>query len=146
MTSERAKTPPLSLVDIHPDASTEPFWVAAAEHRLVCQRCAACGTRRMPPSPVCAVCRSLDSEWDELSGLGTLYTFTIGRHALMPEMAGSLPHVIGVVELDDAPGIRLVANVVDVEVDEVAIGMALEVTWEDVPGTEVSVYRFRPPA
>ena len=55
MTSELAKTPPLSLVDIHPDASTEPFWVAAAEHRLVCQRCAACGTSSDAPRP--GLCR-----------------------------------------------------------------------------------------
>jgi len=139
-----ARTPPTSLVDLHPDASTEPFWIAASEHRLVCARCADCGTRRMPPSPFCPVCRSDRVEWDELSGRGHLYSFTVARHALMPDMRESLPHVIGVVELDDAPGIRLVANVVEVAVDAVVIGMPLEVRWDDVPQSAVSVYRFVP--
>jgi uncharacterized OB-fold protein len=131
------------LVQLHPDPSTAPFWAAAAEHRLLCQRCADCGTRRMPPGPVCAVCQSTASAWDELSGRATLYTYTVVRHALMPEMAGHLPHVIAAVELDDAPGIRLVSNVVEVNVEDLAIGLPLEIVWDDVEEA-VSVYRFRP--
>ncbi len=144
MCPEPAKRPPSSLADLHPDTATAPFWAAVAEHRLVCQRCANCGHRRMPPGPVCPVCQSMSYEWDELSGRATLYTYTVARHALVPEMRESIPHVIAAVELDDAPGLRLVGNVVDVNVEDVVIGMPLEIVWDDVPERSVTVYRFRP--
>jgi uncharacterized OB-fold protein len=140
----RALTPPQSLVGLHLDAWTEPFWVAAAEHRLTCPRCVACAALRMPPSPFCPRCRSQQVEWLELSGRGTVYSFTIARHALIPELADCLPYVVAVVDLEGAPGVRLVANVVDTEVEDVHVGMPLEVVWEDVEGTPVSVYRFSP--
>ena len=140
----RALTPPQSLVGLHPDAWTEPFWVAAADHRLTCPRCAACATMRMPPSPFCPRCRSQNIEWVDLSGRGTVWSFTIARHALIPELADCLPFVVAVVDLEGAPGVRLVANVIDTEVEDVHVGMPLEVVWEDIEGTPVSVYRFRP--
>ena len=54
-----------------------------------------------------------------------------------------LPMVIAVVEPEEAPSARLVANLVEVAVGDVAIGMPLEVVWEDA-GDGVAVYRFRP--
>jgi len=59
------------------DAITLPWWQAAAEHRLVAQRCTACGQLRHPPAPVCPECRSEDSDWKELSGRGEVYTYTL---------------------------------------------------------------------
>jgi len=139
---ELARTPPGSLAQLSPDAWTEPFWLAAAEHRLIVPRCGTCGTYRMPPGPFCPVCRSQAVDWQEVSGRGTVYSYTVARHALIPELAGSLPYVVGVIELDGAPGVRLVANVIDTPVATVTIGLRVELVWEDVDG--ISIYRFRP--
>ncbi|HVM65747.1 MAG TPA: Zn-ribbon domain-containing OB-fold protein [Acidimicrobiales bacterium] len=140
----RAQVPPQSLGALHPDAFTEPFWRAAAEHRLTCAQCASCGAFRMPPTAFCPRCRSQEVTWAELSGRGTVFSFTVARHALTPDLAGSLPYVVAVVDLEGAPGARLVANVVGTEVEDVRIGMPVEVVWEDVEGSPVSLYRFRP--
>jgi uncharacterized OB-fold protein len=51
--------------------------------------------------------------------------------------------VIAVVAPDEAPNARLVANLVEIEVGDVVIGMNLEVVWEDT-GDGTAVYRFRP--
>ncbi len=142
----RARIPPISLATLHPDAWTEPFWVAASDHRLTCQQCAACGAFRMPPSGFCPRCRSQASSWADLSGRGTVFSFTVARHALTPELADCLPYVVAVVDLDGAPGARLVANLVDVDVEDVRIGLEVEVVWVDVEGSPVSIYRFRPVA
>ena len=144
MGGEMACTPPGSLAQLSPDAWTEPFWLAAAEHRLTVPRCRACGVHRMPPGPFCPACRSQEVDWTEVSGMGTVYSYTVARHALIPELAGSIPYVVGVIELDGAPGVRLVASVVDTPVAAVTIGLRVEVVWEDVEG--ISVYRFRPAA
>jgi hypothetical protein len=134
---------PAELVSLAPDSYTAPFWEACAEHRLIVQRCVACQQIRQPPGPFCSRCRSTDYDWKPLSGNGRLYSYTIVRHALVPMLRPHLPMAIAVVEPVDAPSVRLVANLVDLDVDDVAIGMDLEIVWDDVsPG--VSVYRFRP--
>jgi uncharacterized protein len=134
---------PIGMVSLAPNSWTEPFWVAAGRHQLVVQRCLNCGTVRHPPGPFCPQCRTQASEWMDLSGRATLYSYTVIRHALAPQLRDYLPMVIAVVEPEEAPTARLVANLVDVAVGDVEIGMPLDVVWEDT-GDGVSVYRFRP--
>lgn len=134
---------PAAMVSLAPNAWTEPFWLSAAKHQLIVQRCLACGTVRQPPGPFCPKCRTQDSDWMDLGGRATLYSFTVIRHALAPPLREFLPMVIAVVAPDEAPAARLVANLVEVGVGDVAIGMPLEVIWEDADDG-VSVYRFRP--
>jgi uncharacterized OB-fold protein len=79
----------------------------------------------------------------DLSGRASLYSFTVVRHALAPHLREYLPMVIAVVEPEEAPNARLVANLVEVAVEDVVIGMPLEVVWED--GREgIAIYRFHP--
>jgi uncharacterized OB-fold protein len=125
------------------NATTLPFWQAAAEHRLVVQRCTACGHTRLPPAPVCPACRSADADWKELSGRGEVYTYTIVHRAIA---AGQpLPTLIAVIALEDAGGVRMISNLVGVDPGEVAIGMPVELVWEDM-SADLSIPRFRPNA
>jgi uncharacterized OB-fold protein len=50
-----------------------------------------------------------------------------------------VPYVVAVVALDDAPGVRLVSNLLD---GDPAIDLPVEVVFDDVSDT-VSVPRFR---
>jgi len=125
------------------NATTLPFWQAAAQHRLVVQCCTACGHTRLPPAPACSECRSADADWKQLSGRGTVYTYTIVHR---PIAAGQpLPTLIAVIALEDAGGVRMISNVVGVDFGEVAIGMPVEVVWEDMTA-ELAIPRFRPRA
>jgi hypothetical protein len=75
------------------------------------------------------------------TGLGTVYSFTIVRHPANPELAGSVPYVVALIELDEGP--RLVSNVVGVEPDLVAIDQRVQVRFDRVgPGTVLP--RFAP--
>jgi uncharacterized OB-fold protein len=134
---------PIGMVSLAPNTWTEPFWIAAGQHQLVVQRCVSCGAVRHPPGPFCPTCRTQESEWMDLSGRATLYSFTVIRHALAPHLREYLPMVIAVVEPEEAPNARLVANLVEVDTQDVVIGMPLEVVWEDA-GDGLAVYRFRP--
>jgi hypothetical protein len=125
------------------NATTLPFWQAAAQHRLVVQRCAGCGHTRLPPAPVCPECRSADADWKELTGRGEVYTYTIVHRAIA---AGQpLPTIIAVITLDDAGGVRMISNLVSVDPDAVAIGMSVELVWEDM-SADFAIPRFRPSA
>jgi uncharacterized OB-fold protein len=138
-----ARAAPIAMASVNPNSWTEPFWAAAAKHRLVVQRCSACGNVRHPPGPFCPRCRRQDSEWMDLDGRATLYSFTVIRHPLAASLAEYLPMVIAVVAFEEAPTARLVANLVEVEVGDVVIGMGLELVWQDT-GDGTAVYRFRP--
>jgi uncharacterized OB-fold protein len=129
---------PATLAELHADRWTEPFWSAAAQHRLVCARCRSCGTYRMPPAPFCHVCRTQEVDWPQLAGTGVVYTFTIVRHAVAAVVREHVPYVVAVVELDGAPGARLVANILGADSSQVEIGRCVKVCWDDVePGTTI---------
>ncbi|WP_308212380.1 Zn-ribbon domain-containing OB-fold protein [Actinomadura madurae] len=55
---------------------------------------------------------------------------------------GSVPYVIAVLEFDDAPGIRMIANIVESDVDAVRVGSRVQLAWDDIDD-EVTVPRFR---
>jgi 3-oxo-4,17-pregnadiene-20-carboxyl-CoA hydratase alpha subunit len=123
------------------DAVTLPWWQAAAEHRLVVQRCTACGRTRLPPAPVCAACRSTEADWREVPGRGEVYTYTVVHR---PIAAGQpLPTVIAVIALEEAGGVRMISNLVEVEPEAVRIGMPVELVWEDM-SADLAIPRFRP--
>jgi len=116
-------------VRIAVNKDTEPFWQAAKERRLVAPQCADCQTFRLPPTPFCPNCQSKAVNWIELSGEATVYSFAV-VHGFpgMPE----LTLVPAVLDLPDAPGARLVSNVVDVVPDEVQIGTRLQVDFTPI--------------
>jgi uncharacterized protein len=137
-----AKLPPAELIVLCPDVWTEPFWAAAAEHRLVVPRCTNCATFRLPPSPFCWKCQDQGVEWVEQSGRGTVYSFTVVWHPLLPDVADSVPYVPAVVELPGTGGVRVVGNMVHVRPSEVHVGLGVELVWRDVrEGTSVPTFR-----
>ena len=123
------------------DATTLPWWEAAAEHRLVVQRCGSCGHTRLPPAPICAECRSDESDWQEVPGRGELYTYTIVHRPIAA--AQELPFVIAVIALEDSGGLRIISNLVGADPEALEIGMPLELVWEDM-SADLAVPRFRP--
>jgi uncharacterized OB-fold protein len=124
---------------------TRPFWEGCRRRTLLVQRCAACAAFRHPPTPVCWRCRSFAHEWVPTSGRGTLFSYAVVRRAFLPSLVDRVPYTVAVVALDDAPGVRLVSNVVDAAPERLTIGMPLEVVFEDVtPDVTVPRFRVRP--
>ena len=66
-----------------------------------------------------------------MSGRGSIYSFTVVRQAFDPAFASQLPFVIWLIELDDAPGMRMLTNVVETDPGDVLVGQAVEVVFED---------------
>jgi uncharacterized protein len=115
------------------------FWEAAADHRLVAQRCVGCGALRHPPRPMCPHCHSLEIEVVELSGRGTLYSYAVLHHPQHP--AFDYPVLAALVDLDE--GIRMVSNLVDIDLPGIEIGMPLEAIFVPTAGDR-AVPVFRP--
>jgi uncharacterized OB-fold protein len=109
---------------------TRPYWEAAKAGRLLVKACNACGEVHHYPRPFCPSCWSEDVEWREVSGLGTVYTYSIVfRNDLAPfDEWGT--YVPAIVELAEGP--RLMTNLVDVAADALHVGMPVEVRFRDL--------------
>jgi len=139
MTSESRRPPRIALP---PNEITKFFWDAAKQHKLVLQRCDACGYYIHWPGVLCPRCASDKLSPAEMSGKGTVFTFTIVHHVFAPIYADEVPYSLAIVELDEQPGLRMLANIVDCANDALYIGMPVEVTFEDFPN--VTLPQFRP--
>lgn len=136
---------PSTLNDPYADESTQPFWDAALEGRLVAPECTRCGTFVLPPQPRCFNCQNDAFSWVTLPGTGTVYTFTVVRHPLAPRFADVVPFVAGVIELDgtQGAGARMTANIIDVDPDSVNVGDRVRVVFDRISDTYAAP-RFRP--
>ena len=133
--------PPFRVLPRLDDANT-PFWTGGEHGELRFWRCQDCGYWLHPPGLRCPSCLSKSLAVEAASGRATLHTYTVNHQAWMP--GPPLPYVIAIVDLPEQDGLRLTTNLVDVAVDDVAIGMPLEVTFEH--HDDVWIPLFRPAA
>lgn len=122
------------------EPDTGPFWAATAEHRLTYQVCRACSGVVFYPRGHCTHCTSTDLEWRGSTGQGTIYTYSIVRDNRVPGFAELVPYVVAYVDVDE--GFRLMTRIVGVDVDQVHIGVRVQVRWNDQG--EVSLPEFAP--
>jgi hypothetical protein len=123
-----------------PDRDTGPFWEHLRAHELRVQRCDGCDHLRFPPRPVCPACRGFDATWARLSGRGRIWSHVVVHAPVLPAFEPHVPYPVVVVELDEAPHLRMVGNVVaapGADIDSVdpgalVIGTPVEVTFHDL--------------
>ena len=110
------------------DDETGFFWTSGKDGRLRILRCDACRYLVHPPAPVCPQCFGRALSPDALSGRAIVATFTVNHH---PWDGSTEPWVVALVELDEQPDVRLMTNIVGIDPEEVAIGMPVQVVFED---------------
>ena len=115
------------------------WFEALLAHRLLIQRCSACGVLRHPPRPGCDRCGSLEWSPIEASGRGTVFSFVVNHYPQVP--AFDYPLAVGLIELEE--GTRLVANVIGIDPSEVRIGMPVVVEFVD-HDPELTLAAFHP--
>ena len=130
-----------------PAITTEakPFWDAAAQQKLMIQRCHDCNAWVWTPRPSCNECGSEKVEWTQMSGKGEVYSFTVIRQvvgrAASKSFEPDIPYVIAWVDLAEGP--RLITNIVGCPVDEVKLGMKVAVQFEQA-SEKVWLPKFKP--
>ena len=123
---------------------TQPFWEAAANGKLVMQRCGDCRSWVWCPRPACVECGSEKLAWTPLSGRGQVFAFTVIREVVgraLRGFAGDIPYVTAWIDLDEGP--RICSNVIGCAIEQVKIGMPVEVVFEKA-GPGISLPKFRP--
>ncbi len=112
---------------------SEAFWTGGAKNELLVNRCRACGRWFHPPVGACHRCRSRDVGPEAVSGRATVAAYTVNEHAWYPGFPP--PYVVAIVELEEEPDVRLTTNIVGCPIEDVHVGMQVEVVfehWEDV--------------
>ena len=130
------------LASLHPDVHTREYWEYCAKRELRFQKCGGCGEFRFPPLTGCRECGSTDVSWVAVAGRARVFSYTIVHHPATPDIQEEVPYPVVVVEFDDAPGVRLISNVLDTRIDEIEVGMELDLAWDE-PKPGVVLPRFR---
>jgi uncharacterized OB-fold protein len=126
-------------VNFTPYTKVSDFARHLKDGRLMGSRCTRCGATSFPPRADCDACMSGDFEFVEISGAGTLNTFTkiVAAPTGFEDLA---PYIIGVVDL--AEGGRALAWFGEtIREEDVEIGMPLQVVprvFEELE--EIKVY------
>ena len=123
------------------DTAAASYWEAARRHELLLPRCDGCGLVFFPPREFCPGCWNGELSWQQMSGGGTVWTFTEVHVAFYDDTwAGDVPYVVAVVELDEGP--RLLSNILEPDIASLAIGDRVEVVFEDRPeGVTLPMFR-----
>ena len=135
-----ADYPPIPEVD----NLTSFFWEGVAKHQLLILRCGACGTYVHYPRPVCPKCLSMDHlAPQQVSGRGTIYSHTTTVQPFHPYFVDKVPYNLIIVALDEDSDIRITSNMVDIANDDIRIGMAVQVTFQEVaPGLTLPLFKL----
>jgi uncharacterized protein len=115
-------------------------------YRLEGNVCTRCEAVYFPPREICRECRCRELEPRALVGEGLLHSYTVVYQA----PAGfdeQVPYAVGLVDLVEGP--RITAMLSDIDLDELRIGMPLEMVVRKLredgeKGTIQYGYKFRP--
>lgn len=125
-----------------PDQDTEEFWRAASEHRLIARRDGAGGVYHYPRHRVPGTLAASPG-WADLSGRGTVYSFTVVHQAASRAFRDRVPYAVALVDLDEGP--RMMTNL-DADPAAVRIGARVRVAWRSEDDVTLPVFELEPEA
>ena len=93
------------------------------------------------PRESCAACAACHWSWERSSGRGQVFSWTVMHGALHPGFAPDVLYAAVVIEL--AEGVRLVSHVLDLDPEQLRVGLPVAVVFDDVT-PDVTLPKFRP--
>lgn len=115
------------------DVTSEPWFAALQEGKLLIQRDPVSGKALFYPRARVAGHPDRVPEWVEASGRGRLYSWTVVERTVHPQFAALAPFTIALVDLEE--GVRLTSWLVDVPADQIRCDMPLKVVFRQIyPG------------
>lgn len=121
-----------------PSKISQPFWDSCRAGAMQMQRCEDCRTFAFYPAYVCPECASRNLIWTQVTGKGTVYTYTVAPKSIFGE-AG--PVIVALVELEE--GAMMTSNIVNANPNLVTIGMKVQVCYEFV-SEDIALPLFEP--
>jgi len=123
-----------------PNPVTQPFWDAANKKQLALQFDRDTGRPQFWPRPVSVPSGSREMKWQEASGKGKVYAWTV-VHVPVRGLEEEAPYIVAAVDLDE--GARIVARLVNASPKDLSPGMEVRVAWEPLSDA-INMYVFEP--
>lgn len=108
-------------------AGNRPYWTSGADGVWRLQRCPDCERLIHPPTLRCQYDHAIP-EWVAVSGRGTVESWTVNHHPFYPGIP--TPYVIAFVNPVEDERVRVLTNLVDVDIAQICRGMSVRVTFE----------------
>jgi uncharacterized protein len=122
--------------------TSAPFWDALAQHKIAIQYSPSGDAWVFYPRVRAPRTLANDLVWRDISGAGTLYSYTVARRPVSPHFADAVPQILAIVQWDEGP--RFSTELVNVEVCDVVIGMRVRPVFVDYPEHDVTMLRYEP--
>jgi uncharacterized protein len=120
-----------------------PFWEGLKEHKFLLHRCRRCGAHYWPMT----LCPKHDDnvfdemEWAPTSGKGRVFSWEVVHRIRNPAFAAEVPYALVLVELDEGP--IFPTRLAGPRPADLRIGMKVEVVFEDIPETGLTLPLFK---
>jgi uncharacterized OB-fold protein len=131
------------LAHLPVERDTAEHYRGYLRRELVMNRCADCGRWHHPMRPMCPSCWSLNVVPTSMSGRGVVHLFIAlhqGPAAEGVDYAAG-PYPVVTVELREQEGLRFTATMVDCALDDITIGMPVQLTWLERSGAPYPAFR-----
>lgn len=125
-----------------PTPTTAPFWDGLRQHRIRIQYSPSSDAYVFYPRVRAPRTLADDLEWSEISGLGTLYSYTVARRPVGPHFADAVPLLTAIVEWDEGP--RFSTELVNVAPEDIRIGMRVRPVFRDHTEHGVTMVCYEP--
>ncbi len=117
-----------------PNTLTAPYWQAAQRSELHLQHCQECHHWIHPPQRCCPHCHTANLLFETVSGLGKVESFSVIYRSFAEGFSEDLPYAIAWIELVEQKGLRLFSNISGCPIEDIYIGMPVNVFFEERSG------------
>ncbi len=117
---------------------TSEFWKQANAQILVRPVCGSCGENFFTPQAICPSCHSDTWEYQESSGTGSIYSYTVIHRP--PDPSFPNPLIVADIELDE--GWRMFSWIVETPATEVEIAARVKLTFIDFGGRSLPAFEI----
>ena len=127
------------------DHDTKHLYRGWLEERLLINRCDDCARFHHPPKPICPSCWSSSLTPTQVSGRGVIHlTILLHQGPPAPDVDYAKgPHPVVSIELEEQEALRFTSTVIDCPLEDVRIGLPVELAWIARFGAPFPVFRPR---
>ena len=125
-----------------PTPVSAPFWEGLAQRRIRIQYSLSSDEYVFYPRTLAPRTLADDLVWREISGEGTLYTYTVARRPTAPFWSDRVPQLLAVVQWDEGP--RVTTELTNVDPEGIRIGMRVRPVFQSDPESGMTLLWYEP--
>jgi uncharacterized OB-fold protein len=115
----------------------DKFYDTLENKKIIGNKCPECGDVFVPPRKICGKCNftiPLEENWVDLPDTGILKNFTLTYYKVSDRSSRKVkkPQIIGMIQIDGS-NTAIVYRLLDIELNDLKIGMKLKIVWEENP-------------